>query len=209
MRPERLVLVAGTHTEVGKTWLTAATAAGLRSRGLAVAARKPVQSYEPGAGPTDAEVLASATGEQPAEVCPPHRSLPVPMAPPMAVEVLGGEPFTVADLVSELCWKPATDVGFVEAVGGVRSPIADDGDTVDLAAAVRPDLAVLVAEAGLGAVNAVLTAAPCLAPLATVVFLNRYDPTDDVHRRNRAWLADRHGLEIATDRTTLEALCRP
>jgi hypothetical protein len=47
------------------------------------------------------------------------------------------------------------------------------------------------------------------SPLATDVFLNRYDPTDDVHRRNRAWLADRHGLEIATDRTTLEALCRP
>ena len=35
------------------------------------------------------------------------------------------------------------------------------------------------------------------------VVLNRFDPADDLHRRNRQWLETRKGLEIAVD---LEAL---
>lgn len=209
MRPERVVLVAGTHTEVGKTWATAAVAAGLRRSGVSVAARKPVQSYEPGAGPTDAEVLGAATGEDPATVCPADRSLPVPMAPPMAVDALGLEPFTVAELAEAIRWPDGVQVGFVESVGGVRSPIASDGDTVELAGVVEPDLVVLVADASLGAVNAVLTSAPWVSAWPTAVLLNRFDAGDDLHRRNLAWLVDRHGLDVHTDPASLEALCRP
>lgn len=208
-RPGRLVLVAGTHTEVGKTWATTVTAAGLRAAGTVVAARKPVQSFEAGDRSTDADLLAAATGEAAADVCPPHRWLPVPMAPPMAAEALGMPPFTIADLVGELRWPPDVEVGFVEAVGGVRSPVADDGDAVDLAVALEPDVVVLVGDARLGAVNAVLTSLPPLAAWPTAVFLNRFDADDDLHRRNRAWLTDRHGLEIATDPSTLVDLCRP
>ena len=47
-RPERLVLVVGTGTEVGKTWVACRLARVLRRRGLIVAARKPAQSYDPG-----------------------------------------------------------------------------------------------------------------------------------------------------------------
>ncbi len=130
-RPARLVLVTGTGTEVGKTWFAAATIMALRERGIRVAARKPVQSFEPGAGPTDAEVLAAATGEIPDQVCPPHRSLPVPMAPPMAADALGRPAFTVAELGHEIEWPDDVDVGLVEGVGGPRSPLAADGDTVD------------------------------------------------------------------------------
>ncbi|MBV8560261.1 MAG: AAA family ATPase, partial [Acidimicrobiia bacterium] len=57
-RPERLVLVAGTGTEVGKTWVAARLAEALRARGTRVAARKPAQSFAPDEGPTDAEALA-------------------------------------------------------------------------------------------------------------------------------------------------------
>jgi dethiobiotin synthetase len=209
VRPERVVLVAGTHTEVGKTWATAAVAAGLRRAGVAVAARKPVQSFEPGAGPTDAEVLGAATGEDAAAVCLPARSLPVPMAPPMAADALDLAPFTVAELVDELTWPGGVQVGFVESVGGVRSPIASDGDTVELAGAVGPDLVVLVADASLGAVNAVLSSAPWLSEWPTAVLLNRFDAADDLHRRNLAWLVERHGLDVHTDPASLEALCRP
>lgn len=209
MRPERLVLVAGTGTEVGKTWVSAALLAGLRGRGVCVAARKPVQSYEPGAGPTDAEVLGAATGELPEVVCPAHRSLPVPMAPPMAVDVLGLEPFAVVDLVGELAWPAGVEVGLVESVGGVRSPIADDGDTEALAEALAPDLVVLVADACLGAVNAVLTSLPPLAAWPTAVLMNRFDPADDLHRRNRDWLVERHHLDVQTDPASLETLCLP
>jgi dethiobiotin synthetase len=61
-RPRGLVVVTGTGTGVGKTWFSAVTLGLLRDRGVSVAARKPVQSFEPGDGPTDAEVLAAATG---------------------------------------------------------------------------------------------------------------------------------------------------
>ena len=83
------ILVTGTATEVGKTWFGSRVAAALRSGGRIVAARKPAQSFEPGTGPTDAEVLAAATGEPATTVCPAHRWYEVPMAPPMAASVLG------------------------------------------------------------------------------------------------------------------------
>ena len=76
-----------------------------------------------------------------------------------------GPPFTVADLVERAgLAAPASGVGLVEAAGGVRSPLADDGDAVDLAAALRPDRVVLVADAGLGTINAVRLAVGAAGP---------------------------------------------
>jgi dethiobiotin synthetase len=198
-RPACLVVVTGTATEVGKTWFAAATLAELRARGAAVAARKPVQSFEPGTGATDGQVLAAATGEDPEEVCPPHRSLAVPMAPPMAAAVLGAPRFTIADLTRELRWPRATDVGIVEGVGGPRSPLADDGDTVDLASALDPDVVLVVADAGLGAINAVRLAVAPFSGRAVIAALNRFDGDDDLHCRNRTWLTDRADVDVVTD----------
>jgi len=209
-RPGLLVVVLGTATGVGKTWTAAVVARELRASGATVAARKPVQSHEPGAGSLDAAVLARATGEDPGDVCPPHRSYPLAMAPPMAADALGQPPFTVADLVGELRWSPDVAVGLVETVGGPRSPVAADGDSVGLAAALAPDLVVLVADAGLGAINAVrLSAAACAgvaAPL--VVAVNRFDPADDLHHRTRDWLvAD--GLDLAVSPRELAGRLQP
>jgi dethiobiotin synthetase len=194
----KLVLVAGTGTEVGKTWVGAQLLRALRDRGVAVAARKPAQSFAPGEGPTDAEVLAAATGEAPEAVCPPHRCYEVAMAPFMAADVLGRPPFTLADLAAETAWPDGVDVGLVEAAGGVRSPISSDGgDTAELAALLRPDTVVLVADAGLGTINAVRL---CLDALpASVVFLNRYDPDDELHRRNAEWLAANVDVPVVHD----------
>lgn len=191
-RPTRLVVVAGTGTEVGKTWVAARVLERLRRDGVTVAARKPAQSFEPRTGPTDADVLGAATGEAPAEVCPPHRWYEVPMAPFMAADVLGLPPFTLDDMVAETVWpagEPPVSVGVVEGAGGVRSPITSDGaDVVDLAARLRPDLVVLVADAGLGTINAVRLCVDALAGHDVAVFLNRYDGGDELHRRNRDWL---------------------
>jgi dethiobiotin synthetase len=201
--PEKLVLVAGTATDVGKTYVGAALIRELRTTGLSVAARKPVQSFAPGAGPTDAEVLAAATGERPDDVCPPHRSYQVPMAPPMAADALGQPRVLLDELLLELSWPVAVDVGLVEAVGGPRSPLAEDGDTVDLAARLRPHLTVLIADAGLGTINAVRLSLCALAGHSSVVMLNRYDDGDDLHRRNRAWLADE--CDVVVDVRSLAA----
>lgn len=197
LRPERLVVVAGTATDVGKTWAAAAAAGRLRSAGIAVAARKPAQSFAPGTGPTDADVLAAATGERPADVCPRHRWYERPLAPPMAAATLDRPPFALADLLGELAWPAGTEVGLVEGVGGPASPVADDADTAALAAALAPDLVVLVAPAGLGAINAVRLSLRAL-PAPAVVLLNRYDPDDPTHAANAAWLSDRDHLAVVT-----------
>jgi dethiobiotin synthetase len=199
-RPALLVLVVGTATDIGKTWVGGRTLVALTDRGLRVAARKPAQSFEAGdPHPTDADVLAAASGEPAEVVCPPHRSYQVPMAPPMAADVLGLPVPTTADLLGELVWPaPAADVGWLETVGGPRSPIGSDGDAVTVAERLDPDVVVLVADAGLGTVNAVLSSVAPFAGRRVLVVLNRFDPGDDLHARNRAWLADRHHLDVVT-----------
>ena len=213
MRPRRLVAVVGTGTDVGKTWVAARLLTDLRAAGLRVAARKPAQSFEPDDDPArlDAAVLGAATGEPPEEVCPPHRWYEVPMAPPMAAERLGRPSFTIQDLMSELRWPADTDtdtdvnanavaVGLVETAGGIRSPLAADGDCLALCEALAPDVIVLVADAGLGTINAVRLTLDVLGPLAAlaVVVLNRFDPESDLHRRNLDWLSGRDGRRLVT-----------
>ena len=197
MRPERLVLVCGTGTEVGKTWVGCQLVAELRARGLRVAARKPVQSFDPADGLTDADLLAEVTGAPVSDVCPRHRWYPVAMAPPMAAELLGLAPFTLADLVSELHWPPSAEVGMVELAGGPGSPLADDGDGADLVELLRPDLVALVTGAGLGILSDVRLAARAFGAQPLIVYLNRYDPAQELHERNRRWLAERDGMVVA------------
>ncbi len=205
-RPEMLALVAGTATEVGKTWWTAAVARDLHSTGVVVAVRKPVQSSAPGER-LDADVLAAATAVAPNTVCPAHRTYDIPWAPPMAAAELGLPPFTLEDLAAELVWPAGVAVGLVEGVGGPRSPIAADGDNVDFARVIQPDLVVLVADAGLGTINAVRLSAEAFDGFPVIVALNRYGD-DPLHARNRDFLVEQAGLDVVTAPTQLAARLR-
>ncbi len=146
-------------------------------------------------------MLGAASGEPAEEVCPVHRWYDVAMAPPMAAEVLGRPPFTIHDLASELHWPSgAVDVGLVETAGGLRSPLAADGDCLSLCATLAPEVVVLVADAGLGTINAVRLTVHSLraVPAPVVVVLNRFDPVVDLHTRNREWLQKRDALAVVT-----------
>lgn len=199
----RLVVVAGTGTEVGKTWVTCRLARALRETGAVVAARKLAQSFDPtdrGAdGSTDADLLAAATGEEPTAVCPAHRRYPKAMAPPMAAESMGLAPFTLADLARELSWSPGADVGLLEQAGGLGAPQASDGDGADLVRLLAPDHVVLVAGAGLGTLSHIRLAVGALPGRPPVVYLNRFEPSHELHAANRRWLADRWGLDVASN----------
>ncbi len=201
----------GTGTDIGKTWVAARLLTRLRAAGVTVAARKPAQSFDPADDPDsrDAAVLGAASGEAPETVCPVHRWYEVPMAPPMAAEALGRSPFGLADLVDEVGWPDksvgatagdAVDVGVVETAGGVRSPLASDGDCLDLCAALAPDLVLLVADAGLGTINAVRLSADAAESVGRrcVIVLNRFDAAMDLHRRNLEWLRQRDGRRVFT-----------
>jgi dethiobiotin synthetase len=128
------------------------------------------------------------------------------MAPFLAAARLGLPPFTLDDLLGELAWPPDVDVGLVEPAGGVRSPMTSDGaDTVDLVARLGPDRVVLVADAGLGTLNAVRLSIGALGAAPVVVFLNRFDPSDPLHVANRDWLARNSGAPVTTDLAALLA----
>ncbi len=217
--PGRLVVVAGTGTEVGKTWVAAGLASHLRAGGATVVARKPAQSFESAdvaAACTDADLLAAATGDAAVQVCPEHRWYEVPMAPPMAASALGRDPVLVADLVAETTewWSTRSDssaLGLVELAGGPWSPAASDGDGIDLTRALAPAAVVLVAHAGLGTLNAVRPALGALSPIAPVhVLLNRFDEGIDLHRRNLDWLREHERIRPACSMAELaEQLTAP
>ncbi len=198
-RPSLLIGVIGTNTEVGKTWVTAQLLATLKLRGAKVSARKPVQSYAPDDINTDAARLAGASGEDVADICPAHRCYPLALAPPMAAHALGRGPLRMADVISEIRWPVNVDIGFVETVGGVRSPLASDGDSLDLLHRLEVDRMLLVADAELGTINAVRLTLAALGSTPTVVYLNRFERDNELHELNRRWLIDQDQLTVITD----------
>lgn len=201
-RTTRIIVVAGTGTEVGKTFVGAAICNELIAARHSVIARKPAQSYDADDLSTDASVLGAATGADPETVCPPHRWYPLPMAPPMAAAALGRDAFTTMDLVDETnASLTEADVVLVETAGGTWSPQASDGGHVgEFANALDADATLLVADAGLGVINAVRGALAALGKdRPVVVMLNRYDANDPLHVANKEWLVHNDHLMVVTD----------
>jgi len=145
------LLVTGTDTGVGKTFVTCALAHALRARGRRVAVMKPVETGVIDR-PEDALALRAAA-DDPApleEVCP-YR-LRAPLAPSVAAR-LEGIRIDLARLESLIRHRLATaDVLLVEGAGGLLVPIADSVTYADLAARLRLPLLVVGANR-LGTVN--------------------------------------------------------
>lgn len=211
-RPSRVVGIVAVNTDVGKTWCAVELIRVLRAAGRAVAVRKPVQSFVVGddaARVTDAHLLAAAASCEPTEVCPAHRWLPLPLAPPMAADGCGAPRIGLVDLIDELRWPTRCDVGIVETVGGVRSPLAHDADSGDFVFAAAADVVVLVARPDLGAINDVRLSIAALAPASTstptTVLLNRFDPHNAMHVANRDWLRTVDNFDVVTSVSELAA----
>lgn len=145
------VLVTGTDTGVGKTFVACALAHALRARGRTVAVMKPVETGVSDR-PEDAIALRDAAAD-PApldDVCP-YR-LRLPLAPAVAAR-LEGVTIDLARLEALVRRRlDAADVLVVEGAGGLLVPIADSVTYADLAARLRLPL-VVVAANRLGTVN--------------------------------------------------------
>jgi dethiobiotin synthetase len=202
------IVIAGTGTEIGKTWTAVQLLLAARALGLRVAVRKPAQSYAAADGATDSDLLAAASGETSHAVCPASRWYPVPMAPPMAADVLGRAPIHIEQLLAETTWPSDVAFTLLETAGGLCSPIAHDADNLELIYRLQPNHVILVADAGLGTISAVRLCLKALGSISTIVFLNRFDPGNDLHRRNAAWLrAERESLATSVQQL-LELLTR-
>ena len=194
---KRTWVVSGTDTGIGKTWLSIELCRALVDAGRSVAARKPVESFDPSDDAPDSELLARATGEERDAVCPPDWRYPRALAPPMAAAILDRSIPSTSRIVEELDVSEV-DLLLVEGVGGPRSPLSADGDTVDLAHALGADDVIVVSDSGLGSISRITLSVDAFAPLTCHVLLNRFDHDDEVHRLNRDWLHN-SGVSVHSD----------
>ena len=180
------VFVAGSHTDIGKTHVACGLIRAARAAGLSVEALKPIASGfdQNDWADSDPGRLLRALGLEPTFEAL-NRITPwrfaAPLAPPMAAR-LEGRDLPLAPVV-ELCAArlaaSRADLFVVEGVGGLMSPLADDGTGLDLITALAmPTL--LVGGSYLGALSHTLTALEVLQarghPVAAVVVSQDSDP---------------------------------
>jgi dethiobiotin synthetase len=142
------IFIAGTGTDVGKTYVTAALIRALRRAGREVDALKPVVSGFDVTAPagSDPAVLLEALGR-------------APLAPNQAARLEGRA--LAAGPVIDLCRAriavAAETVLLIESAGGIMSPLDDAITMLDMAAALALPL-LLVAGSYLGTISHTLTA---------------------------------------------------
>ncbi|SEV85666.1 dethiobiotin synthase [Natrinema salifodinae] len=148
MTATRPIAVVGTGTGVGKTVVTAGLTRLLREAGYEARAIKPAQTGHP--LDDDAAFVAAACDDPDAATCP-HYLEPA-LAPRVAAEVTD-EPLEYA-AIRTACEREiaTTPVPIVEGIGGLRVPLADDREVIDLVADLGA-AAVVVTRSGLGTLN--------------------------------------------------------
>ena len=145
------VVILGTGTDVGKTYVTAALARGLAQR-ISVLALKPVESGVQSGVAGDAGTIAQAAGHAP--WLSPWR-FPRPVSPHLAARESGRlvELAAVASWVAECERQRQAQVTLIELAGGAFSPLAAGVTNADLAAELNAALWLLVAPDSLGVLH--------------------------------------------------------
>lgn len=142
MTPGPVVLITGTDTEVGKTWVTSALFAYFRTYApkLKVALFKPLQSGTVGDQQHYHQVFDLA--QSPQAVNP--LSFQAPLAPPLAA-ALENQEIDLAPVWQTLQHLQAQyDLVLMEGIGGLGSPITWEWTVADLAQAWRIPIALVV-----------------------------------------------------------------
>jgi len=146
------ILISGSGTGVGKTFVAAALARIAAAHGRSVQIIKPVQTGLKPGEPSDAETSASLAELRP-DCAHTLRRYPEALAP-LAAAAKAGKKLDMAAVEQEILALPEADVRLVEGAGGVAVPLGPDGwDWVDFAAEIRADAMVLVVPDELGAIN--------------------------------------------------------
>lgn len=199
------ILITGTDTGVGKTWVGCALALALQSAGKQVVAIKPVETGCPGA-PGDREdgvLLARATGQ----LQPAHAIFRQPeRMPPTLVSDRSGITIDFDALVLKIeRYAENAEYLLVEGTGGLLSPVTWEWNMVDVARALGA-CALVVGVDRLGTISQTLLTLSALE-LAGVhcagVVLTTPETADQSTGFNGAAIARLSGLErvVAAPRT--------
>ena len=176
--------VVGTDTGVGKTVVTAGLVGWLRDAGVDARAVKPCQTgYPPD---DDARFVVDACDNGDAATC--LRRLEPALAPAVAADRTG-ETLRYEDLLAGCRSALAgAEVGVVEGIGGLRVPVADGREVLDLVADLGVP-ALVVSRSGLGTLNHTALTVDALrrrdVPVHGVV-LNEYEGDGLAERTNPA-----------------------
>lgn len=187
----RRVVLVGTGTGVGKTWLACELVRALRASGRRAIGLKPIESGVTDPEATDGALLARATFDDPAlaralEHGAPYR-FPEPISPHLAARRaaqsvnLEHALIYVQEQESLVRGKDAFEVSVVETAGGLFSPLARGVTNWDLAHALAPATWLLVAPDALGVLHdltATLVAARSRGREPDAIALCRARPAD-------------------------------
>lgn len=179
------LFVTGTDTGVGKTEVGTQIAAKLWQHGIAVTARKPVESgcarTSNGLSPADASRYQQALDNSLSleKICP-YR-FEAALAPPVAARQQGVN-LTLSMLI-QACSNTEEALNIVEGAGGFYSPLATHSLNADLAAALGYPV-IVVAANRLGCINHVLLTLAAIAHrgLETLaIIVNETDPRQSIN----------------------------
>ncbi|HSO98454.1 MAG TPA: dethiobiotin synthase [Solirubrobacteraceae bacterium] len=212
----RGLFVTGTDTGVGKSVLTAAVVAALRTAGHGVCPLKPVitglaEVPDP-VWPPDDELLARAAGVA-CDAVAIERFDP-PVSPHLAGE-LAGRRIDPAALVATIRERAGQRLAIIEGVGGLLVPLAGEFDVRDLARELALPV-VLAARPGLGTINhtrlTVEAARAAGLDLRGIVLTPWPSAPDALQRSNRETIEHLTGIAVSglapLERPTPEALAR-
>ncbi len=199
------LLITGTDTGVGKTIVSAALLAAMRSEGQRVRAYKPVvtgledrsEIAARGGWPPDHELLAAAAGMNPEEVAPLCYG---PAVSPHLAARLAGERIDPSRLLAGA--RTAGEVVgslIVEGVGGLLTPLAEDYTVCDLAVELGLP-ALIAARPGLGTINHTLltlrVARAAGLDVRAVVLTPWPEQQTTLERSNRETIAHLGGVDV-------------
>lgn len=153
----KTLLVTGTDTDVGKTWVSCALLRNLKKAGVRVGAYKPVCSgatvdAEGNCSWNDVEMLAEASGwpNNKQAICP--QTFQAAVAPNIAAKMEGKAVDDKQLLQGTHAWQGLADFLLVEGAGGLLCPLSDSTTVAELAVKLDSPI-VIVAANKLGMIN--------------------------------------------------------
>ena len=171
--------VAGTDTEIGKTFVACALLHALRDQGLSAIGMKPVAAGTDENGRNDdvEALIAAASVEAPRELVNPYLFAPA-IAPHIAA-LEADRPIDLERIAQSFAaLRPLADAIVVEGVGGFCVPLGPQVDAADLAQRLALPV-ILVVGMRLGCINHALLSAQAIAARGLTLagwVANRIDP---------------------------------